>query len=76
MYEDENTTMDKKAFNNLSLMNKMALTLYKLMKPMIKVSSIRGLRKIFGWEYGESLSILLAPFDENMIAEAMLSVKA
>lgn len=76
MYEDDNTTMDKKAFNNLSLMNKMALTLYKLMKPMIKVSSIRGLRQIFGWEYDASLSLLVTLFDENLIAEALLSAKA
>lgn len=76
MYEDDNTTMDKKAFNNLSLMNKMALTLYKLLKPMMKISSIRGLRKVFGWNYAESLSLLLSCFDETLIAEAMLSAKA
>ena len=76
MYEDANTTMDKKAFHNLSLMNKMALTLYKLLKPMTGVSSIRGLRKVFGWEYEGYLSILLSCFDENMIADAMNSAKA
>lgn len=76
MYEDDNTTMDEKAFNNLSLLNKMALSLYKLMKPMTKISSVRGLRKVFGWEYAGSLSILLYCFDEKAISEAMLSVKA
>ena len=43
---------------------------------MLKISSIRGLRKVFGWNYAESLSLLLSCFDETLIAEAMLSAKA
>lgn len=76
MGEDENTTMDKKAFHNLSLMNKMALTMYKLVKPMTKVSSIRGLRKVFGWEYEGALSALLYCFDEKQLRMALESAKA
>ena len=35
--EDNNTTMDTNAFNNLSIMNKMALSLLKLVRPVHKV---------------------------------------
>ena len=49
MMEDMNTTMDKTAFNNLSLMNKMVLSLCKLAKPILGNMSIRVIRKKFGW---------------------------
>ena len=50
LMEDENTTMDKTAFNNYSLINKMVLSLCKLAKPMLKKNtSIRSTRKMFGW---------------------------
>ena len=75
MREDENTTMDKNAFNNFSLLNKLALSLCKLTKPLVKAPSMRVLRKQFGWDIEGHLSILLNCFDENVIAETMLSVK-
>lgn len=75
MREDENTTMDRNAFNNLSLLNKMALSLFKLVKPLVKTPSMRVLRKQFGWDIEGYLSILLNCFDNSTIAEAMLSTK-
>ncbi len=43
--EDENTTIDKTAFNNLSLINKMVLSLCKLTRPLMKKgTSIRSMR--------------------------------
>lgn len=74
MREDENTTMDKNAFNNLSLINKMVLTLIKLTKPLVKTPSMRTLRKQFGWDLESYISILLNCFDEYTLAEAMLSI--
>ena len=75
LYEDNNTTMDKTAFNNYSLINKMVLSLCKLAKPVIGSPSIRILRKEFGWGFEESLSMLLSSFDEEHIRNAMESVK-
>ena len=71
MYEDDNTTMDKKAFNNLSLINKLVLSLCKLAKPLCGASSIRVQRKIFGWEYEQTLSNVLCCFDTDQLREAM-----
>lgn len=70
--EDENTTMDKNAFNNLSIVNKMVLSFVKLMQPTIKLG-LKSIRKLFGWNLIEHLSLLLSLFDEDFIKEAMLS---
>ncbi|MFI3173500.1 MAG: ISAs1 family transposase [Eubacteriales bacterium] len=69
--EDDNTTMDKKAFNNYSLINKMVLSLCKLAKPIVGTPSIRILRKCFGWNYLEYIAQLLSCFDEETIKNAM-----
>lgn len=75
--EDDNTTMDKSAFNNYSLINKMVLSLCKLAKPLLKKNtSIRSTRKIFGWNLEFYLMSLLVCFDTDTLVEAMLSVKA
>lgn len=73
--EDDNTTMDKTAFHNYSLINKMVLSLCKLAKPITGSPSIRTLRKEFGWEFEDSLSILLSSFDEKQLRTALESVK-
>lgn len=73
--EDDNTTMDKAAFNNYSLLNKMVLSLYKLAKPILGAPSIRSLRKMFGWGYEESITAVLSSFDEDTLAKAMAEVK-
>ena len=73
--EDDNTTMDKNAFNNLSIMNKMVLSLLKLVQPAYKVG-LRGIRKIFGWELEENLTQLLNLLDEKQIERALLSSRS
>ena len=73
--EDDNATMDKNAFNNLSIMNKMALSLLKLIQPAYKVG-LKGIRKIFGWELKENLTRLLSLLDEDQIAQALLSSRS
>ena len=76
-FEDDNTTMDKAAFNNLSLLNKMALTLYKLAKPVyFKKSSIRVIRKQFAWSFEEHITQLFTLLDEQTLSEALMAVKA
>jgi predicted transposase YbfD/YdcC len=71
--EDGNTTMDKNAFNNFSILNKLALTLYKLMQPAFKGYSIRSLRKALTL-YSECMfTEMLRLFDEDILKSAMLN---
>jgi predicted transposase YbfD/YdcC len=68
--EDDNTTMDKNAFNNLSIMNKMALSLLKLIQPAHK-AGIRRIRRKFGWDLTRYLTQLLNLLDEEQIEKAL-----
>ena len=68
--EDDNSTMDKNAFNNLSILHKMALSLLKLIQPYYKIG-LKSIRKIFGWELIENLTVMLSLLDEEAIAEAL-----
>lgn len=70
-HEDDNSTMNKNAFNNLSIINKMVLSLMKLAKPIVGDNSIRVLRKQFGWGLEENLSKLLNAFDDKTLIEAI-----
>jgi len=72
--EDDNSTMDKNAFNNLSILNKMALTLLKLIQPAYK-RGLRGIRKTFGWDLIQGLITMLSLLDEEVITEALLKKK-
>jgi len=69
--EDDNSTMDKNAFNNLSILHKMALSLLKLIQPHYK-TGLKSIRKIFGWELIENLTVVLSLLDEEAIAKALL----
>jgi predicted transposase YbfD/YdcC len=68
--EDDNSTMDKNAFNNLSILNKMALSLLKLIQPSYKVG-LKGIRKIFGWDLIGQLTNMLCLLDEEQISTAL-----
>jgi predicted transposase YbfD/YdcC len=72
--EDENTTIDKNAFNNLSILNKMALSLLKMIQPVHKVG-LKGIRKKFGWDLINQLTQLLSLLDEEQIKKALLNSK-
>ena len=74
-HEDENTTMDKKAFNNLSLLRKMALSICKLAKELMGNSSIRSTRKKIGWMYEDAIADILSTFDEETIKRSLQAVK-
>ena len=73
--EDDNTTMDKKAFTNLSLVNKMCLSLCKLAQPLMGKSSLRVIRKRFSWNLEGNLSLLLNSFDGAVLREALYHVE-
>lgn len=70
--EDGQTTMDKQAFQNLSLMNKLVLSLCKLAQPVLG-GSIRSIRLRFSWEMEDNLSLLLNTFDDSSIAKCLES---
>lgn len=73
--EDDNTTMDKNAFNNLSILNKMVLSLLKLIQPAHKIG-LKGIRKKFGWDLIAQLTLMLSLLDEEQIREALLISQA
>ena len=77
MNQDAQTTMDRNAFANLSLMNKMALSFLKLAKPIIKKGklSIKTLRKFFMGHTEEYLTTVLTTLDEEHLTEALLPAK-
>lgn len=64
--EDSQTTMDKQAFQNLSLINKLVLSLCKMAQPVM-TGSIRSIRLRFSWELEDHLSFLLNTFDDTNI---------
>jgi len=70
--EDDNTTMDKNAFNNLSILNKMVLSLLKIIQPAHKVG-LKLIRKKFGWDLITQLGNMLSILDEGQIREALLN---
>lgn len=69
--EDDNTTTDKQAFSNLSLLNKMALSICKLAQPLMNNRSIRMIRKEFSWSFEENLAMILNAFDEDVLKNAL-----
>lgn len=64
-YEDANSSLDRNAFNNLSIINKMVLSLLKLSQPLFGKTSIRCLRREFGWDIQGSLTKVLNFFDDT-----------
>lgn len=70
--EDDNMTVDRNAFQNFSLMNKLALSLTKLASKILK-KSVRATRNITGWNIDSTVKIFCA-FDENILTQALMSV--
>ena len=73
--DDDNTTIDKNAAHNLGSLNKMVLTLYKLVQPFSKKVSIRGIRQNFGWDFEMQVAQLLLLFDEDFLANTLRSAQ-
>ncbi|MDD4680630.1 MAG: ISAs1 family transposase [Clostridia bacterium] len=70
--EDDNMTVDRNAFQNFSLMNKLALSLTKLASKILK-KSVRATRNITGWNIDTTVKIFCA-FDEDILTKALMSV--
>ena len=67
--------MDKNAFNNLSILNKMVLSLLKIIQPAHKVG-LKGIRKKFGWDLLSQLTHMLSLLDEEQLREALINTQA
>lgn len=65
--QDDNSTMNITAYDNLSLMNKMALHLIQLMKLIDSKTSVNRMRKRFAWNFEESMELLLSYLSEEAI---------
>lgn len=72
-HEDDIEIADRAAYQNISLLNKMVLSLLKLIAPLLDCS-LRASRKRVSWDEGTLLGVFRA-LDEDMIADAMLNVK-
>jgi predicted transposase YbfD/YdcC len=72
-FEDATEILDRAAFQNISLMNKMALSLLKLIAPVLK-HSVRGARKRIGWDIDAIISAFRV-LDEDILTTAALNVK-
>ena len=75
--EDENSTMNVNAYENLSLLFKMVLALFKLLQvtPNYKGCSIRTIQKMFGWNLSDNSRILFSVLDKNAMQAALAGVK-
>ena len=69
--EDDNSTMDTVAFENLSLMIKMSLHVIQLMKTTNKNVSVRRFRKRFAWNFEENLEQMLLMFHDEAIVQVL-----
>lgn len=74
--EDGNTTVDKQAFNNLSVINKMTLSMLQLCKPLFRHNSIRSMRKQFGWTMSECLAKVLNVFSNDELLQSITITKS
>lgn len=70
--DDADMTIDKAAYQNYSLMRKMALNIYKIAQATFpKHKSIRSIRKGFGWNYEKSIAIVLNAVTPETLADAI-----
>ena len=69
--EDENSTMDSTAFENLSLIIKMSLHVIQLMKTKNPRVSVQRFRKRFAWNFEETLEQLLLMFSDEAIIKVL-----
>ena len=65
--DDENATVNRRASGNLSIMKKMSLSLYKMMKPIEKSKTLSNIKRGFAWGYEDMLESLLSSCDSKTI---------
>ena len=73
--EDENSTMNRNAFENLSLLIKLCLHLFTLMKTRETRVSTRRLRMQTAWNFEQMLEKMLTYFDVETITQTIRNAK-
>ncbi|MBR0074711.1 MAG: ISAs1 family transposase [Synergistaceae bacterium] len=73
--EDDNSTMNRNAFENLSLLIKLCLHLFILMKDVKKGVSVKRMRKMAAWNFEQTLEEMLRYFNIEMITQTLENVK-
>lgn len=61
--EDDNKTMDVKAYVNFSIINKLCLSILKVVKPILNNRSMRRIKKSVGRSLSSYLSVILSAID-------------
>jgi len=69
--DDENTTVNRRASGNLSLVKKMALSMYKMLKPLEKANTLSSIKRGFHWAYEDTLEKMLCSCDRKKIRETL-----
>ena len=69
--EDDNSTMNKNAFENLSLVIKLCLHLFLLIKTLKTRVSVRRLRMQAAWNFEQTLEEMLTYFDVETITQTL-----
>ncbi len=69
--DDENTTVNRRASGNLSLMKKMALSMYKMVKPLEKSKTLSDVKRGFAWGYEEIQERMLCSSDSKTIRKEL-----
>lgn len=72
--EDDIEIIDRVTYQNMSLLNKMALSLTKIIAPILN-KSIRLTRKHIGWNINAIVK-LFCVLDEDILSDAIANVKA
>jgi len=74
-YDDANTTVDRRANGNITLIKKMVLSLYRMMKPLENAKTISSIRRLYQWGYEDGIRRLLASCDAAAIENSLKSYK-
>jgi len=69
--DDENATVSRRASGNLSLVKKMTLSLYKMMKPVENSKTLSHIKRGFNWAYEDILERMLSMCDNRTIRNAL-----
>lgn len=69
--EDTNKTMDAKAYNNLSIINKLCLSILKLAKPLLQNRSMRRIKKSMSRRLSDYLSLILTVINPDEIEKVL-----
>jgi len=75
-FDDANSTVNKRASGNMTLLKKMALSLYRMMKPLEQAPTISEIKRLFAYGYEDGVKRLLARCDKTAISNALIHCRS